>query len=149
MDGAHAAFAFTSGMAALSCMTRLVKAGDEIICNADIYGGMYRLLTKVATRQGGEQRLYAQTHAHLMIAGRAQGSWSSADVVVHSATKFFGGHADVMSGFVCCKTEELSKQIYFHQVRPGAGEVTEQALENREGKQEDEEGEGEDEDEGF
>ena len=51
MEGAHAAFAFTSGMSALANMTRLLKAGDEILCNADIYGGMYRLLTKVATRQ--------------------------------------------------------------------------------------------------
>ena len=51
MEGAHAAFAFTSGMSALANMTRLLKSGDEILCNADIYGGMYRLLTKVATRQ--------------------------------------------------------------------------------------------------
>ena len=47
MEGAHAAFAFTSGMAALANMTRLLKAGDEVLCNADIYGGMYRLLSKV------------------------------------------------------------------------------------------------------
>jgi O-acetylhomoserine/O-acetylserine sulfhydrylase-like pyridoxal-dependent enzyme len=52
MEGAHAAFAFTSGMAALSNMTRLLQAGDEILCNADIYGGMYRILSKVAVRQG-------------------------------------------------------------------------------------------------
>ena len=52
MEGAHAAFAFTSGMAALANMIRLLQAGDEILCNADIYGGMYRLLSKVAVRQG-------------------------------------------------------------------------------------------------
>ena len=44
MEGADAAFAFTSGMSALANMTRLLKAGDEILCNADIYGGMFRLL---------------------------------------------------------------------------------------------------------
>jgi len=44
-----------------------------------------------------------------------------ADIVVHSATKFYGGHADVMAGFVCCKTPELSKQVYFHQNAEGTG----------------------------
>jgi cystathionine beta-lyase/cystathionine gamma-synthase len=38
LEGAHSAFAFTTGMAALNCMTRLMEAGDEILCNADIYG---------------------------------------------------------------------------------------------------------------
>jgi len=52
MEGADRAFAFTSGMSALATMTRLLKAGDEILCNADIYGGMYRILSKVTTRQG-------------------------------------------------------------------------------------------------
>jgi len=36
MEGAHAAFAFTSGMSALANMTRLLQAGDEILCNADV-----------------------------------------------------------------------------------------------------------------
>jgi cystathionine beta-lyase/cystathionine gamma-synthase len=39
-------------MAALSAMTRILQPGDEILCNADIYGGMYRLLTKVVARSG-------------------------------------------------------------------------------------------------
>jgi hypothetical protein len=52
MEGSDRAFAFTSGMSALACMTRLLKAGDEILCNADIYGGMYRILSKITTRQG-------------------------------------------------------------------------------------------------
>mmetsp|Transcript_2307 Transcript_2307/g.3561 ORF Transcript_2307/g.3561 Transcript_2307/m.3561 type:complete len:466 (+) Transcript_2307:1318-2715(+) len=44
------AFAFSSGMAALSAITRLAKAGDEIILSDDSYGGTYRLLAKVAAR---------------------------------------------------------------------------------------------------
>lgn len=52
MEGAHSAYAFSTGMAALAAMCRILKAGDEILCNADIYGGMYRLLTKVVARQG-------------------------------------------------------------------------------------------------
>jgi hypothetical protein len=44
-----------------------------------------------------------------------------ADVVVHSATKFFGGHSDVMGGLVCLKDEELSKKIAFFQNAEGTG----------------------------
>ena len=46
------AFCFTTGMAALSAVTRLAAAGDEIIVNDDSYGGTYRLMSKVAARQG-------------------------------------------------------------------------------------------------
>jgi len=52
LEDAHSAFAFSSGMAALSTITRLVQAGEEIIAGDDLYGGMYRLLTKVSTRCG-------------------------------------------------------------------------------------------------
>mmetsp|Transcript_63946 Transcript_63946/g.133295 ORF Transcript_63946/g.133295 Transcript_63946/m.133295 type:complete len:414 (-) Transcript_63946:567-1808(-) len=168
MDGADRAFAFTSGMAALSCMTRLLKSGDEILCNADIYGGMYRLLTKVTAKAGVNVKFVASwdlekvrkmmgpktkiVHiespsnplmmvtdirklAEIVHAGGALLTVDNtilspvlmkplelgADIVVHSATKFFGGHADVMSGFVCCKTKELSDQIYFHQNAEGTG----------------------------
>ena len=38
LEGAHAAFAFTTGLAALNCMTRILASGDEILCNGDIYG---------------------------------------------------------------------------------------------------------------
>lgn len=34
-----------------------------------------------------------------------------ADLVVHSATKFISGHADVMAGVVVAKTQELSEQV--------------------------------------
>ena len=150
LEGAHAAFAFTSGMAALACMTRLLNAGDEILCNADIYGGMYRLLTKVTARQGIKvrfveswdldkvrQALSPQTkimHIEspsnplmhvtdiraLSALLKPKGVLLTvdntiltpylmkpldlgADIVIHSATKFFAGHADTMAGFVCCK----------------------------------------------
>lgn len=46
------AFCFTTGMAALAAVVRLVQAGEEIILNDDSYGGTYRLLSKVASRQG-------------------------------------------------------------------------------------------------
>eukprot|EP01087_Luapelamoeba_hula_P014665 TRINITY_DN4341_c0_g1_i2.p1 TRINITY_DN4341_c0_g1~~TRINITY_DN4341_c0_g1_i2.p1 ORF type:complete len:469 (-),score=44.43 TRINITY_DN4341_c0_g1_i2:344-1750(-) len=52
LENAHSAFAFSSGMAALSTITRLVQAGEEVIAGDDLYGGMYRLLTKVSARCG-------------------------------------------------------------------------------------------------
>ncbi|TYZ61421.1 hypothetical protein PybrP1_000386, partial [[Pythium] brassicae (nom. inval.)] len=52
LESGHRAFAFTSGMAALSAVTRLAHAGDEIVLSDDSYGGTYRLLSKVAARNG-------------------------------------------------------------------------------------------------
>ncbi|KAJ1487774.1 Cys/Met metabolism PLP-dependent enzyme-domain-containing protein [Baffinella frigidus] len=168
MEGSDRAFAFTSGMSALACMTRLLKAGDEILCNADIYGGMYRILSKITTRQGVAVKFVKSweldevrkalsprtkmvhiespsnplmmvtdiralskiVHDHgalltidntILSAYLMKPLELGADVVVHSGTKFYGGHADVMAGFVCCKTPELSKQIYFHQNAEGTG----------------------------
>lgn len=46
LEDGHKAFAFSSGMSALSAVTRLVRAGQEIILNNDSYGGTYRLLSK-------------------------------------------------------------------------------------------------------
>ncbi|KAF4729094.1 hypothetical protein FOZ63_025086, partial [Perkinsus olseni] len=52
LEGAHAAFSFNTGMAALAAVTRLCDAGDEIICGDDIYGGMHRLLSRIVKRYG-------------------------------------------------------------------------------------------------
>ena len=50
LEDGHKAFAFSTGMAALSAVTRLVRTGQEIILNNDSYGGTYRLLSKVGPR---------------------------------------------------------------------------------------------------
>eukprot|EP01066_Platyproteum_vivax_P011286 Platyproteum_vivax@DN5123_c0_g1_i1.p1 len=52
LEGAHAAFAFASGMAAVAAMTHLCQQGEEVICCADIYGGTYRLLSRICSRHG-------------------------------------------------------------------------------------------------
>ncbi|KAI7728070.1 hypothetical protein M8C21_030619, partial [Ambrosia artemisiifolia] len=52
LDKADRAFCFTSGMAALAAVCRLVKAGDEIVAGEDIYGGSDRLLSQVVPRTG-------------------------------------------------------------------------------------------------
>ena len=150
----YAAFAFTSGMSALMTMTRLCQPGDEILIGSDIYGGMYRFLTKVAAMQGlvitavettdlaaveaaikpNTKMLHMETPSNplmkitdvrgLSAVLKPRGILLSidatmmspylmkplalgADVVVHSATKFFGGHADAMGGFVVINDPQM------------------------------------------
>src|SRR5690606_40809368 len=43
-----------------------------------------------------------------------------ADIVMHSATKYLGGHSDVIAGALVIKDEELGKQLYFTQFATGA-----------------------------
>lgn len=52
VEGGSSAFAFSSGMAAITTACALAGAGDEILACVDLYGGTYRLLSRVATRQG-------------------------------------------------------------------------------------------------
>lgn len=52
IEGADRAFCFTSGMAALSAVTHLVEAGQEIVAGDDIYGGSDRLLSRVVPKDG-------------------------------------------------------------------------------------------------
>ncbi|KPI84526.1 cystathionine beta-lyase-like protein [Leptomonas seymouri] len=52
LEGAHAAFAFSSGMAALQTLVTTLSAGDVILASSDLYGGMHRLLTQVTSCLG-------------------------------------------------------------------------------------------------
>jgi len=52
IEKAQKAFAFSSGMAALGAVLRLLQPGDAVIASSDIYGGMHRLLTYAVKHQG-------------------------------------------------------------------------------------------------
>lgn len=52
LENAKFAFAFTSGMAAISAITRLLKTGDHIIASIDVYGGTHRLFNQILSKQG-------------------------------------------------------------------------------------------------
>jgi cystathionine beta-lyase len=56
-------FCFTSGMAAITCITRLLRTGDEIVADSDLYGGTCRLFTRVLDRTGITAR-YADACDH-------------------------------------------------------------------------------------
>lgn len=52
LEGADKAYAFTSGMAALAAVCKLVKTGEHILAGEDIYGGTSRLLSQVVPSAG-------------------------------------------------------------------------------------------------
>nr|AGT02725.1 cystathionine beta-lyase [Strigomonas galati] len=47
LEGAHSAFAFSSGMAALQTLVTVLKSGDALLASSDLYGGMHRLMTQI------------------------------------------------------------------------------------------------------
>ncbi|MGN7819672.1 cystathionine gamma-synthase [Chitinophaga sp. 22536] len=158
---------FGSGLAATDAVMKLLSPGDEVVATNDLYGGTYRIFTKVFERYGIKfsfvgMRDAASVAAHITpktkmiwletptnpllniidIAAVAQiaqkngvllcvdNTFASpylqnpldlgADIVLHSATKYLGGHSDVVHGAIIVKNEELAKQLYFIQNSCGA-----------------------------
>src|SRR5947199_926038 len=52
LENAERAFCFSSGMAAIAAISRLVKPGEEILAGTDLYGGAYRLFSKILQPRG-------------------------------------------------------------------------------------------------
>ena len=165
--GSHA-FAFASGLAALTAVTRLLEPGDEILAVDDVYGGTCRLFSKILKRsqisvryvQGSTAADFARKLSPLTrlihietptnpllkvvdIAGLANLAHENqallcvdntmlspylqnpldhgADIVIHSATKFLGGHSDVIAGAVIVRDQRLAESLYLIQNGEGAG----------------------------
>lgn len=159
-------FCFASGMAAITNVVRLLKAGDEIVADSDLYGGTCRLFTKVLPKAGITVRyadaaeperfaaqltartklvyvesptnpllrvidlkaLAAIAHAQRALLCVDNSTMSpylqnpldlDADIVLHSATKFFCGHSDVTAGVIVVKDAALADEIYFLQNAEG------------------------------
>ena len=159
--------AFGSGLAAIDAVMKLFKPGDEIISTNDLYGGSYRLFTKIFEGLGikfhfvGMQdaskieayindntRLIwvetptnpmmniidivacskiAKEHKLLLAVDNTfatpylqQPLELGADIVMHSATKYLGGHSDVVLGGLVVKDKELADRLYFIQNASGA-----------------------------
>jgi cystathionine gamma-lyase/homocysteine desulfhydrase len=159
-------FAFGSGMAALTAVMMLFNKGDHILLTDDVYGGSFRLMTKVFNRFGIEttfidtsnltniekaiksntKALFIESPTNPLlkitnIAGAAKIAkskglltlvdntfstpyWQNpltlgADIVLHSATKYIGGHSDVVAGLVVVKDEKLGESIHFIQNSTG------------------------------
>ena len=56
LEHAQRAFCFSSGIAAIAAVARLLRPGDEILAGDDLYGGSYRLFSKILNRSGIEVR---------------------------------------------------------------------------------------------
>ena len=158
---------FGSGMAATDAVIKLLHPGDEVIVSNDLYGGTYRIMTKVFANYGIKfhfidmskaDNILQHINAHTKMiwietptnpllnvidiaacAAIAQGNnlllvcdntFASpylqnpldhgADIVLHSATKYLGGHSDVVLGALIVNDEELENRLRFIQNSCGA-----------------------------
>jgi cystathionine beta-lyase len=165
-NGTHAR-CFASGMAAVDAIIKLLKPGDEVISTNDLYGGSYRIFTKVFANYGikfhfvpmndvnavkekvnaNTKLLWVETPTNPMmnivdIAAMAQlarenNAWSvvdntfaspflqnpldlGTDMVLHSITKYLGGHSDTVMGAVVVKDADLDERLAFIQNSCGA-----------------------------
>jgi len=111
--------AFGSGLAAIDAVIKLLKPGDEVISTNDLYGGTYRLFTKIFEGAKARNILLAvdNTFATPYL---QQPLELGADIVMHSATKYIGGHSDLVMGALIVKDKELADRLYFIQNASGA-----------------------------
>ncbi len=159
--------AFSSGLAATDCILRGFKAGDEVIAMDDLYGGTYRMFSRIYKDSGikfhfvdmtdiaklkslineNTKLIWVETPTNplMKLADIAEISkitkehkiWLAvdntfatpylqkpldlgADIVMHSATKYLGGHSDVIAGALIVKDEALGEQLHFQQFATGA-----------------------------
>ncbi|MGD7053594.1 bifunctional cystathionine gamma-lyase/homocysteine desulfhydrase [Sutcliffiella horikoshii] len=166
LENGKAGFAFGSGMAAITAVMMLFDSGDHVVLTDDVYGGTYRVMTKVLNRMGisstfvdtskvenieaaiqentkalfietptnpllkvtdiQKASLVAKKHNLLTIVDNTFSTpyWQTpinlgADIVLHSATKYIGGHSDVVAGLVVVNTEKLAEELHFVQNSTG------------------------------
>ena len=168
LESAEHGFAFASGMAATTTVFHLLSPGDRVVCVNDVYGGTYRIFTKVYEPKGyhfefvsaedASERLtdsldertrmiWVETPTNPLMsivdvravteAAHAAGAFVvvdntfatpylqrplelGADVVVHSTTKYLGGHSDVVGGFAGTKDPSIAERLAFLQNSLGA-----------------------------
>jgi len=167
LEGGYAAYSFASGLAALTAVLFLFKAGDHLLLGDDLYGGTYRLVDRIFSRFGltvnyvdttdlaaVEASLRDNTKALLLESPsnpmlkisdlkkiaqlcRERGVISvvdntlltpylqrplelGCDLVVHSATKYLGGHNDLLAGVVVASSEKLAQEVALVQNAGGA-----------------------------
>ncbi len=165
-NGQHG-LAFSSGVAATDAVIKLLEPGDEVIAANDMYGGTYRLFTKVFAKFGirfhytdmsdlnnisalfnpNTKLIWLETPTnplmnvvdiaavsalakqhHVMVC--VDNTFASpylqnpldlgANIVLHSATKYLGGHSDVIQGCLVMNDTALREKLYFIQKSCGA-----------------------------
>jgi cystathionine beta-lyase/cystathionine gamma-synthase len=159
--------AFASGLASIDAIIKLLNPGDEVISTSDLYGGTYRLFTRVFEKYGirfhftdlqesasleklinkNTKLLWLETptnptlkiidieacaalakkHGILTVVDNTFASpylqrplELGADIVMHSVTKYLGGHSDVIMGALVLNDDDLAEKLYFLQNASGA-----------------------------
>ena len=167
IENAKFGLAFSSGVAATDAVIKLLQPGDEVIAASDMYGGTYRLFTKVFEKFGivfkyvnmqdvnniaplinantkliwtetptnplmnitdiAAVAALAKTHNILVCVDNTFATPYlqnpldlGADIVMHSVTKYLGGHSDVIQGCLMMNDQALRDQLYFIQKSCGA-----------------------------
>ncbi len=160
LEGAQYGLCFSSGMGSMDAVCKLLRPGDEVITGDDLYGGAYRMFTKVFANYGikfhfinmtnaENIRKYVNANTKLIwvetpsnptmqiidlaavskIAKEAKAIFAvdntfatpylqnpialGADIVMHSVTKYLGGHSDVVMGALMMNSKDLYDQLYF------------------------------------
>ncbi len=160
LENAKFGLCFSSGMGATDAVMKLLRPGDEVITGNDLYGGSYRMFTKIFANYGikfhfidlnnadtvkayineNTKMLWVETPTNptmqiidietcskiarqhnLLFA--VDNTFASpylqnpidlgADIVMHSVTKYLGGHSDVVMGALLMNDEKLYEQLYF------------------------------------
>jgi cystathionine gamma-lyase len=158
-NGKHA-ICFSSGMGATDAVMKLLRPGDEVITGDDLYGGSYRMFTKIFAPYGIKFHFINMTDANNIrpyINDKTKLIWIEtptnptmqivdieacstiakehnllltvdntfaspylqnpldlgADIVMHSVTKYLGGHSDVVMGALVVNDDKLHEQLYF------------------------------------
>ena len=110
------AFAFTSGMSAIACLMELFSPGDRILAEADLYVTDIRALAdKLHGR--GILLIVDNTFMSPYLQNPLQ---LGADIVVHSGTKYLGGHNDALGGFLVVKDEKIAERLEYLSMTTGA-----------------------------
>jgi cystathionine gamma-lyase len=160
LENAKYGLAFSSGMGATDAVMKLLQPGDEVITGNDLYGGSYRIFTKVYAKYGIKfhfldlskpenilpyinektKQVWIETPTNptmqiVDIEGIAKitkekgliltvdNTFASpylqnpidlgADIVMHSVTKYIGGHSDVVMGALVTNSDVLYKDLWF------------------------------------
>ncbi len=167
LENAKFGLAFSSGVAATDAVIKLLAPGDEVIAASDMYGGTYRLFTKIFEKFG-IKFIYVDTtdpeNVKKVISDKTKLIWIEtptnplmnitdiaaiadivrssgiilcvdntfaspylqnplelgADIVMHSSTKYLGGHSDVIQGCLMMNDQQLRDDLYFIQKSCGA-----------------------------
>ncbi len=166
IEGGARGLAFSSGLAAIDAVMKLLSPGDEVIVTDDLYGGSYRMFTRIYSRYQIQfhfvdmgnpddilplinsktkmiwvetpgnplmkiidiQKVAEISNAHSLLCV-VDNTFASpylqqplslgADIVMHSATKYLGGHSDLIAGALIAKDDKIGEELHFQQFASG------------------------------